>query len=72
MAKSTALLVPTATVPVSPEVRGIVGHDNEMSNADFDGSVTAGTRITLACLIRLDWVYRMLFEPPQQSGRIAR
>lgn len=65
MAKSTALLVPTATVPVSPEVGGIFRHDNKMSNADLDDSVTAGTRITLACLIRLDRVYRMFFEPPQ-------
>jgi hypothetical protein len=65
MAKSAALLVPTATVPVSPEVGGVVRHDNEMSNANLDDSITTRTRVALACLIRLNRVHRMLFELPQ-------
>ena len=57
MAEAPALLVPTTTVPVAPEIGCISGNHNEVPHANLDGAVTAGAYIALARLIRLDGVH---------------
>ena len=51
---AAALLVPAAAVPMSPEVRSLVGYDDDVTDARTDLRLTAGTGIRLAGLIRLD------------------
>lgn len=62
MAKTTKLLVPTATVPMAPQIRCILWYDDQMSNAHIDHTVASGTNVTLACLIGLDGMHEVLVE----------
>ena len=62
MAKTTKLLVPTATVPMAPQIRCILRYDDQMSNAHIDHTVASGANVTLAGLIGLDWMHEVLVE----------
>jgi hypothetical protein len=71
MAKAPALLVPTATVPVAPEIRCLLGYNNEMSHTDLDCVVTTRAHVYLARLIRLDGVHSILVERVQKVSRVV-
>lgn len=62
MPESSAFLVPATPVPMTPQIRCVLWHDNEMADADLDDTVTPGARVGLARLIRLDGMHDRVIE----------
>ena len=53
---------------MAPEVRSVLGHDNEMTNPDIDERFTPWTHIGLSRLVRLDRVNDLLVELAELIG----
>jgi hypothetical protein len=70
VSKAPALLVPTPSVPMTPQIRGIIGDNNKMSDTYLDEVLTTGAHIALACLVRLDRMHHVPIEAIQRSRRI--
>jgi len=71
MAEAPTLLVPATTVPVAPEIRGVLWYDHKMPNADLDQAIAARAHVVLARLIRLDRMYQVVIELVKESSRIT-
>ena len=71
MAETPALLVPASTVPVAPEIGGVLRYDDEMSHTDLDRIVTTGAHVALACLIRLDRMHNVLAELTKEPSLVV-
>lgn len=69
---STQLFVPAAVVPMSAQVRGIVGHHHEMKGSRRDGEIATGTQVVLHRLVGLDRGHGGLFYPNRAHAITAR
>ena len=69
--EAAAFLVPAATMPVTSEIRCIPWDNDEMTNTDIDGSLTAWACIGLARLIRLNGVHSVIIERIVESRRLS-
>jgi len=56
-------LVPTSAVPVSPQVGGLLWHDDDVAHARLDGASASGTDIGLDGLVRLYWMNYLTIWP---------
>jgi hypothetical protein len=65
VAAPTTFLVPTTSVPMTPEVGALGGHDDEVAHADLDIVVAPRTHISLARLIGLDRADDFVVETSQ-------
>jgi hypothetical protein len=71
MAETSAFLVPATPVPMASQIRCVLWHDNEMSDADLDDTVTPGARIGLTCLIRLNGMHDRVIECIEETRCIV-
>ena len=67
VSKAPTLLVPATPVPMTPEIRGIVGNHNKVSNTYLDEALTTGAHVALVCLVGLDRMHHVAIEAVQRS-----
>jgi hypothetical protein len=72
VAQAPPLLVPAATMPVTPEIWRVLRYNDKMPDTNLDDTVTTGTHVRLACLIRLDGVHGVVVELVQKTSKVAR
>lgn len=60
--ESSSFLVPTASMPMPPEVSSVLRHDDEVANTHIDHGGAARTDVRLARLIRLNRMHVMFVE----------
>ncbi|MEN8041949.1 MAG: hypothetical protein ABFR95_10650 [Actinomycetota bacterium] len=49
-------------MPVTAKIRGFLGYNDQMPDADLDRAVAPGAHVTLARLVRLDRVHHVFSE----------
>lgn len=65
VAESPAFLEPAAAMPVPSQVWGLLGDDDDVSDAGIDDRLASRTDVGLTRLIRLDRMDDLVVEPAE-------